>query len=309
MIPGNLLLLQSPFTAKQYFPTRDPILPTITIYKEQQSPYQFEPSPLHLDPRSVKFTWHNKPKTVDEALKETNTDALIVLKDGKLVYERYFTQNPVSIHRLYSVTKSFAGLMAATLIHEGKMKRSDPITHYVPELKGTAYDQATISNLLEQTVGAQFNENYLDPTAEIIRFSMAALIGPQSSIRKALQRIHPKGENGKKLHYMTPNLDTLCWVSERASHRTFPNWLNKTLWSKMGMARNAHIITDSHQVGFCGGGLEATAIDLAKVGQMLLQEGFFNGQQLIPRQVIQEITRGGDKQVFAHGDAVLFKDR
>jgi beta-lactamase len=81
-----------------------------------------------------------------------------VLKDGKLVYERYFTQNPVSIHRLYSVTKSFAGLMAATLIHEGKMKRSDPITHYVPELKGTAYDQATISNLLEQTVGAQFRE-------------------------------------------------------------------------------------------------------------------------------------------------------
>ena len=41
---------------------------------------------------------------------------------------------------------------------------------------------------------------------------------------------------------MTPNLDTLCWVSERASHRTFPNWLNKTLWSKMGMARNAQLI-------------------------------------------------------------------
>ena len=277
---------QSIFTTKQFFEHHDPLLPTITIDKGQRTPYEFEPSPLHLNPKSVQFTWHNETKTVDEVLKETNTDALILLKDDKLVYEKYFTQNPGSIHRLYSVTKSFAGLMAATLIHEGKMKRDDPITRYVPELKGTAYDQATVANLLEQTVGAEFNENYLDPTAEITRFSIAALLGPLSSIRKALQYIQPEGKNGEKLHYITPNLDVLCWVSERASHHTFPNWLTNTLWSKMGMTHDAHLIVDSHQVGFCGGGLEATAIDLAKIGQLLLQEGHFNGKQLIPKQVI-----------------------
>lgn len=279
----------------QYFNGPEPtLLPTLTISKGNGSVRKLTLSPIHLDVQKINYIWQGKKIKVNDLLKETGTDAFIVLKNGQLVYEKYFGQNPASYHWLYSITKSFAGLMAATLIVQGKLKRSDFVIHYVPELKNTAYAKVTVNDLLEQSAAIQFNEAYHDHQSDIFIYSAKAILGEKANIHQALQTINsPSSLHGKKFNYLTPNIDALCWVAERAGKQKFSKWVENTIWSKIGMHQNAQVIVDKQQVEFCGGGLEASAIDLAIFGQLLADNGRYQNKVIIPAAVINEIKKGG----------------
>lgn len=288
------------------------LYPSSDIQKGQNPTSPLLNSKNKLDDFKYVYTNPKSKKTVEKTLKamlaETNTDAFIVMKDGKIITEQYFNgQNAQTRHQMMSVTKSVFGLLAASLAAEGKLDPKKKVTEYIPELKNSAYGDATVEQVMDMTIGIKYSENYLDPKAEIIGYSRSLGMGtlninPNFGIRNFLTTLKKQGDHGEKFKYATVNTDVLCWLVERAAQKSPSELLQERLWSKMGMERDAFILVDSQAVPSCGGGLNATARDLARFGQLILQKGQFNKQQLISPQAIASIEAGGDRKAFAKSD-------
>ncbi|MBN8980292.1 MAG: serine hydrolase, partial [Rhizobiales bacterium] len=115
-------------------------------------------------------------KTVNfaDALGLTYTDAILVMHKGRIVFEKYLGEGAVDRpHIAFSVTKSFVGTLAAILAVEGKLDPNALVTKYVPELKDTAYGDATVRQVMDMTIGVKFSENYSDPKAEVFDYARA----------------------------------------------------------------------------------------------------------------------------------------
>jgi len=250
-------------------------------------------------------------KAVADMLYQTRTDAFIVIKNGEIRYENYFDgQNSRTRHMMMSVTKSMVGILAASLVAEGKLNRDAKVTDYIPELKNSAYGDASVGQVLDMTIGLKYSEDYADPNSEISTYTRILGLAPElkndhgpKTIRQFLATLKKQGEHGDKFHYATPNTDVVCWLSERASGEPFEKLFSERVWSKMGMSRDAYVLVDQAGTASCGGGMNATALDLAKVGQMLLNKGEFNGKEILPSKVVENIISGGDVNAFAKSGA------
>jgi CubicO group peptidase (beta-lactamase class C family) len=249
--------------------------------------------------RSGTMTWV-------ESLAANYTDAIVVLHKGKIVYERYFgVMNPHATHIAMSVTKSFFGTLGAVLVAEGKLDEKAPVSKYIPELKETAYGDATVRQVLDMTVGVKYSENYADPKAEIFDHVRAGGLVPRppgyagpTSFYGFLKTLQKEGQHGEAFAYKTVNSDVLGWLIRRASGKTVGELLSERIWQKLGMEQDAYLLIDSEGTEFAGGGLNAAVRDLARFGEMMRLDGTYNGQQIIPKAVVDDIRNGGKKSDF-----------
>src|SRR5579863_9589132 len=160
-----------------------------------------------------------------DSLVRTYTDGIIVLHRGKRVYERYFgALQPHRPHTCFSITKSYAATLAATLIHERILDEGKTVAHYLPEMAATAYEDATLRHVLDMQVGVEYSEDYADPRAHIWDYSRAGGLrarpadytGP-GNYYEYLATLRKAGEHGKVFDYKTVNTEVLCWVMKRAT--------------------------------------------------------------------------------------------
>lgn len=244
----------------------------------------------------------------EEALQANYTDAIVVLHRGRVVYERYFgVMKPDGQHALMPVTKTFIGTLAATLAAEGSLDPERKVVEYVPELGKSAFGSATVRQLMDMTTGIRFSEHYADPKAEVWAHAAAGnplpkpadYTGPRS-YHEFLQTVQPEGEHGASFHYRTANTDALGWVLARVSGKSVAQLLSERIWSKLGAEQDAYMTVDSTGTPFAGGGLNAGLRDLARFGDMVRNDGYYNGQQILPKAAIEAIRNGGSKQAFAH---------
>ena len=249
--------------------------------------------------KDTRMTW-------GEAFNANYTDGIVVLHKGRIVYERYAgALRPEGQHIAMSVTKSFFGTLGAMLVAEGKLDENAPVSKYVPELKDSAFGDATIRQVLDMRTGLKYSENYLDPTAEIWQHTRAGGVlprppgyqGPQT-FYEFLQTVKKEGEHGGSFAYKTVNSDALGWVIRRATGQSIGQLLSERIWSRMGAEQDAYFTVDSVGNEFAGGGLNAGLRDMARFGEMMRNQGRFNGQQIIPASVVQDIAQGGDKTAF-----------
>ena len=242
-----------------------------------------------------------------DSLSETYTDGIYVLHRGRPVYERYCgVLRPERPHMCFSMTKSYAATLAAMLAHEGTLDETKTVPHYVPELRGTAFEDATIRNLMDMQTGLAYTEAYADEDADIWKYSRACGFrsrpagydGPRTTY-DYLQTLRKEGSHGKVFAYKTPNTDVLCWLMKRATGVGLADMLSQRLWSPLGCEQDACLLVDSIGVPFGGGGLCASLRDLARFGETMRCEGAWHGRQRIPEAVVADIRRGGDPAKFA----------
>lgn len=134
------------------------------------------PPPLDKSIDSLTFVpWDKKePMTWETFLWENYTDGMLILHKGKVVYERYFSElTETDVHAVMSLTKSFTGILASNLVAEGKIDDTKPVIAYVPELKNSAYADATVREVMDMTTALKYSEDYADPNADIWDFSKA----------------------------------------------------------------------------------------------------------------------------------------
>ena len=242
-----------------------------------------------------------------ESLQANYTDAIVVLHRGKIVYERYFgVMNPHQPHIAMSVTKSFFGTLGAMLIAEGKLDPNALVSQYIPELKDSAFGDATVRQVLDMTTGIQFSENYADPNAEIWQYARAGGVfprpagysGPQTFFQY-LQTVKKQGEHGQGFAYKTANADVAGWLIRRASGQTVGELLSQRIWQPLGAEQDAYMLIDSGANEFAGGGFNPALRDMARFGEMMRLDGQFNGHQIVPKAVIDDIRHNGNREDFA----------
>lgn len=245
-----------------------------------------------------------------EALASTATDAMVVLHRGRIVFEHYANGMAVNTpHILMSVSKSVLGVVAAILAGQGRFDTAAPVTSLIPEVAGSAYDGATLGQLLDMRAGILFDENYEATGGAIIEYRKAQGWNPlapgeaPSDLRSFFPTLREgDGPHGGRFHYVSPNTDLLGWALERASGTRYADLASQLLWAPMGAQRDAYITVDRLGAPRCAGGVCATARDLARLGQLIAQGGAREGRQVIPAAWIEDITRNGDAAAWDRGD-------
>jgi len=243
-------------------------------------------------------------------LEATDTDALVILHRGRIVFEHYANgMTAATPHILMSVSKSLLGLLAGILAARGVLDPGRPVTDYVPELAATAYRGAAVRQLLDMRAGIDFDEDYLATAGEIIEYRKATNWNPlapgetPTDLRSYFGRLtRADGAHGGRFHYVSPNTDLLGWVIERAAHARYAELMSELLWRPMGAGHSAYITVDRLGAPRCAGGVCATARDLARVGQLLVE----GGRRIVPESWIDDIAAHGDPQAWAAGSFAAY---
>lgn len=288
-------------------------MPTVEVSRgldnAQPLPYALD---KHID--DIQFTPLNsdKPIRFKESLGLNYTDGLIVLHRGKVVYEQYFGElSEDKQHAAMSVTKSITGLLAAVLVAEGKLDANKKVAHYLPELKNSGFGDASVRQVMNMTTALEFSEDYANPKAEIWSYSAAA--NPPANYKgpvgyyQALAPIQKNGKHGHAFGYKTPNADALGWLVARASGKPVHELLSEKVWRKIGMEQSAYYSVDAYGVVFAGGGFNAGLRDMARLGELIRNQGKWHGKQVLPAKAMQDIAEEGNKEAFARSPYTALK--
>ncbi len=281
-------------------------MPTINVPRGNMVPVSHFEYDLDYRIDSITFVPTDEEHRITwrESLDLNYTDGIIVLHKGRVVYEKYFAElTPECVHAVMSVTKSFTGLLAASLYAEGLLDPTRLVGDYVPELSASGFGDATVRQLMDMTTAIKFSENYTDPAAEIWAFSAAG--NPMATpgdgavgYYEYLKGVKKDGEHGNVFGYRTVNADALGWVVSRITGKSVAQLLHEYLWHRMGMEQDAYYQVDALGIPFAGGGLNASLRDLARVGEMIRQGGEWRGERILPIGTVEDIFYGGNPSAF-----------
>jgi len=255
------------------------LYPTATMPAARE-PHRFERGEPLVLPGS--FVYDGNAVDSEAFLAETDTSALLVLEDGRLRFERYWLTGGREVHWLsMSVAKSFVSAAVGIAVEEGHIGSiEEPITAYVPSLAGSAYDGVRIKDILQMSSGARWNEDYSDPESDINRFGRIMAIG--GSLNEFATTVVREHEPGTRNRYNSVDTQVLGMLLVAATGRTVTDYMSEKLWQPLGMESDAHWMLDSDGMEMVFVGLNATARDYAKLGELYRLGGRWGGVQIVP---------------------------
>ena len=245
-----------------------------------------------------------------QLLRQGDSDGLVILHQGDLVAEwgaqKFNSSNP---HILFSVSKSITAMLAGILQHRGLIDSEAPVIEYLPLTIGSVYADCTIRDLLDMTVALDFEENYTDAHSEYMQYRVATgwnpvvQCGHDDGLEPFLYSLKKaKSEHGHAFLYRSPNTDLLGLLLERAADAPLADLLSCNLWQPMGATSDAYITLDRNGLGRAAGGICATVYDLARLGQLFLDNGQGNGKQVLPPTWIDDTCNNGDQRAWDRGN-------
>ncbi|SEW00462.1 hypothetical protein SAMN05444851_0811 [Aliiroseovarius sediminilitoris] len=231
------------------------------------------------------------PDGAEDWIAERSVTALVVLKNGAVRHESYHLGTDPEDRRIsWSVAKSFLSALTGIVVEQGAIgSLDDPVELYAPELKDSAYEGATIRNVLNMSSGVVFNEDYLDFNSDINRMGRVLALGQSMDdfVASLTETFAPPGETWQ---YVSIDTHVIGMVIRGASGQSIPELLERHVIQKMGFEADPYYVTDGYGVAFVLGGLNLRTRDYARFGQMFLQDGHWNGQQIVPADWIAAST-------------------
>ena len=235
-----------------------------------------------------------QPLNLDVAdyMEAEHTAAILVLQDGQIRFEHYgLGFGPSQRWTSFSVAKSVSSTLVGAAIKDGYIESLEtPITRYLPELEGSAYDGVTVRHLITMSSGAAWNEDYSDPNSDIARFYQPHETGgmdPTLHYMRQLKRAHAPGT---RWNYSTGESNLVGVLLTRATGKPMAQYLSETIWQPYGMATDASWMIDTagqEQSGCC---LVASPHDWARFGQFILDGGKIDGQSILPDNWLKDAT-------------------
>ena len=159
-----MILTWTPAQQRQWYPAMETVFETRTVARGDA----VRPLPRARVQIAPTFDLNGRTWTLDDYMAAYSVSGVLVLKDGKVLLERYgMGRKPSDRWTSFSVAKSVTSLLAGAAIQDGRLKLSDLVSAYIPELKGSAYDGVSVRNLMTMSSGVKWNEDYADPTSDI----------------------------------------------------------------------------------------------------------------------------------------------
>jgi len=241
------------------------------------------------------YQFNGVQHAAEDVLEDTDTDGLLIIRDGKIVYERYLNRADATTHfNSYSMAKSVNSILVGLAIADGHIRSVlDPVEKYVPELKNSGYGGTTIKDLLEMRSGVEWDDNFFAEGSTARKAHEAAWVEESArytDFAVGAKRAHPPGT---VFNYDTMDAAVVGWIVERAVKMPISRYLSDRLWKPAGMEAYAFYVIDGPRgIGreFSGGGFNAVLRDYGRVGLMMLNEGRANGRQILPASYVTEST-------------------
>ena len=221
---------------------------------------------------------------VDAYMKAQRTAGLVILQDGKVRMEKYgldFTAQ--GKWTSFSVAKSFTSTMVGAAIKDGYIKSiDDKVSAYIPDLKGSAYDDVTIKQLLTMTSGVKWNEDYNDPKSDVALFNLHKAEKGMDVTVSYMRKLPREAPAGTKWVYKTGETNLIGVLVSSATKKTLSSYLSEKVWAPFGMEQDASWLLGStgHEISGCC--IQASTRDYARFGAFIMGGAKINGVGILP---------------------------
>ena len=237
----------------------------------------------------VEIRYEGDVLTVDQYFVQKNVAGLLVIKDGKIVYERYGLGNTENSRWIsFSVAKSVVSMLIGAAIQDGYIAGADEsVTAYLPRLKGSPYDQSTIRDLLQMASGVQWNEDYADPESDVSQAAWETI-----ALYEYLRDKPRESKPGQVFNYNTAETNLAGTLLRSAIGNNLATYLSDKIWQPFGMESDAYwMLTEPGGGEFGGCCISATLRDYGRIGMFALNNGRLpDGSQVLPDNWMEEST-------------------
>ncbi len=230
---------------------------------------------------------------LDSFLVRNHVAGFLVIQDGKILDERYLQGNDERSHWMsFSVGKSVVSTLVGAALADGSIKSlDDPVTTYLPALKGSAYEGVTVRHLLSMSSGIKYNEAYLNRDADINTVVECMAGRTPGCIEKAAAGWPREAPAGARFNYNTAETHLLGLVVQAATRKPLADYFSDTIWAPFGMESDGYWLLESDNgQEFGGGGCNMTLRDWGRFGLFILNGGMAGGKQVLPKSWVRDAS-------------------
>ena len=229
---------------------------------------------------------------LDAHMNSQRVAGLIIIQDNKIRLEKYgLGFDAASRWTSFSVAKSFTSSLAGAALRDGSIKSlDDKVTVYIPDLKGSAYDDVTVRQLLTMTSGVKWNEDYTDPKSDVALFSQHKADPGLDVTVSYMKRLPREAPAGSKWLYKTGETNLIGVLVSQATGKTLSAYLSEKIWKPYGMEKDAIWMVGNTGREVSGCCVSATLRDYARIGQFILDGGKAHGKEVLPKDWIAQAT-------------------
>lgn len=237
---------------------------------------------------------------LEEMFERTYTDAFLVLRDGSIRYERYFgAMDEADPHLLMSESKSLTSTLCGVFVARGLLDPADLVVSHLAELEGTAWEGCTIQHLLDMRAGIEWDYDIDEYTIlDVSAYRTHVREGIPSDTAAWIRSVGSGPGHGAPFRYISLATDTLGWVLERVGGAAFATLFGREIWSQLGVEHDARVIVDGEGFPVVEGGICTTLRDLARFGQMCLDDGLVDGHEVVPSAWLRRVA-SSDQELIA----------
>jgi len=232
------------------------------------------------------------PLDVDAYMAGQHGAALLVLHDGKLRLERYgLGFDAGGRWTSFSVAKSFTSTLVGAALKDGLIKSmDDKVSDYLADMKGSAYDDVSIRQLLTMTSGVRWNEDYADPNSDVARFNNHKPEAGVDSLVSYMRKLPREVPAGTRWHYSTGETNLVGLLLGAAIKRPLASYLSEKVWVPAGMEQKATWLLSRSGKEISGCCLQASPRDYARFGQFVLDGAKVGGRSIVPDGWLADAT-------------------
>lgn len=253
---------------------------------KQGNPYTFTEAPK---PLPASFTYRDQVTNSEAFLARRATTALLVIKDDQITFEQYYLGTQSDDKRIsWSMAKSFVSILFGMQVDAGNIDIDKTVGFYLPELANSGYGNVKVKHVLQMSSGVKWNEDYHDFFSDINKMGRVLAIG--GSLDQMTSKLVNESAPGEAFHYVSMDTHVISMILRHVSGKSLVELIQQNLWNTIGMESDAFWLTDSQGAEFALGGLNLTTRDYARFGRLLLNNGEFNGKQIVSADWIKAAT-------------------
>jgi CubicO group peptidase (beta-lactamase class C family) len=232
------------------------------------------------------------PLDIDAYLAGQHGAALLIVQDGKLRLERYGLGFDGSGRwTTFSVAKSITSTLVGAAIRDGYIKSmDDKVSRYIPEMKGSAYDDVSLRQLLTMTSGVKWNEDYADPNSDVARFNNHKPEPGVDALVSYMRKLPREAPPGTRWLYSTGETNLVGVLLGRATKKPLATYLSEKIWVPAGMEQQATWLLNRTGNEISGCCIQASSRDFARFGLFILNGARVNGKSIVPDGWLAEAT-------------------
>ena len=233
------------------------------------------------------------PLDVDAYVAGQRSAALLIVQGGRLRLESYGMDfDAHGRWTSFSVAKSLTSTLVGAALRDGHIRSmDDKVSDYIPAMKGSAYDDVSVRQLLSMTSGVQWNEDYGDPDSDVARFNNHQPEPGADALVSYMRRLPRAAPPGQRWNYSTGETNLVGVLVSQAAKRPIAQYLQEEVWQPVGMEQQATWILSKtgHEISGCC--VQAASRDFARFGQFILEGARVDGTSVVPDGWLGEATR------------------